>query len=528
MSKEAIFVTFTTLLLIIVIFVVLRNLRIMQENFVNIAPPTTTATYYNKGIRSFTLGADLKDVLLSLSQNDAACTYTNDSVKGQICRPRTIDTITCPAADQNCTTFDSGKNPINPNDCNIKIYNKMYRFVKKCVNLTLAQNPYGIKNDSLDSLFFVLSRTVFFRAVQSGLYTMQYANSFSYEWPTPLYSFSANRETDKSVDTTLNPVDIDQMLIRSGQKSVMLNTTCYYIEPLESNDPDCGNAVNVVTIEDSMDVSIDSKPYHQTIGDYSLYLKLDGLALSAIITNTGNNKIFNKTFKLTSLLSHKNVKFAWTMTNSGCVLMLYVDTPQVFFNMTIRTGAMLLAGVSSTPSGSYCLIPNYFEVYKRLSSGGSLANLVTLPHKFSLRPSALNNNKCVDNIAKSRSNGGKIAMYDCYNRANENQMWNYDNKTQQIKLDGDSRFCWDVSNGIGLLNAGRSVTNSSVQLWACDENNVNQKFAYDPQEQKLQWKTNNFCVGVTGGDVTNNRANISIAPCNAGDSKNVKWQTGTN
>jgi hypothetical protein len=502
----------TLLLLVIVVSVaasvMFRNVLWVREKYSaesRLPLPASSKTYYVQGVKQFMLGGDVQDMTMSFSKNDAACTFMTDR---KTCKPLALDAVTCPSDEQMCTTTNAIAQPQNPSDCTLSIHGKQYRFLKTCVQLVML--PNGFRNDTKDALFLALSRSVFVRPQRSFVYSA--ADVLQYQWPTPVHKWAMS---PSSVDSQTTPRKrLDELIAQAGGKSVDLNTTCYYLEPVLDDNSACGTldgTVRTLTTEGSLSLSTTMYQHPVTAGPHviTFQLKSPNSLRVAVVRNDNGNVIYENAYRLSEASEGRALKFCWCVTNSAILLMVYVPAANgrkeaVFMNVAYLKGVNLLRGIQSVPPGASCIIPGLWSVYKRFSAPtGISSDFLPLPtSSFTLRPTAIASNKCLTSI-----DDNSVSVIGC-GKDDKRQLWTFDKAEGKI-----------TSGDICLQEA---ENREQVLLSKCTQGNPGQSFKYIDTRQ-IQSQNSNKCL-----TLTKDGASLQMAAClRKGNNWQQVWETTT-
>ncbi|KAF9459020.1 macrofage activating glycoprotein [Collybia nuda] len=123
----------------------------------------------------------------------------------------------------------------------------------------------------------------------------------------------------------------------------------------------------------------------------------------------------------------------------------------------------------------------------------------------------LNNAKCM--TASSNTNGATVTIQACTGAAA--QKWTFAGGNDgKVKIFGDK--CLDVPGG-------SKADGTKLQIWACTDNNPNQRFAYT-FDNRLAWANSGKCVDLSGGNQADGNP-VQVAGCTNGNVNQV-WNTG--
>jgi hypothetical protein len=159
-----------------------------------------------------------------------------------------------------------------------------------------------------------------------------------------------------------------------------------------------------------------------------------------------------------------------------------------------------------------------FPLYDIVSNRCAMSSVLEWPLRdgqYSMIMSQIRDNFCMDIPGWSTANGAIPIMHDCHGGVN--QRWAYNSQDQTLRVLHSGK-CLDVPNGNG-------VQGQKVQQWDCI-NNGNQKWIYNSIDRSIRWAGNMFlCLDVSGGSDKND-AQLQLWNCH-GQNPQI-WNIGSN
>lgn len=181
------------------------------------------------------------------------------------------------------------------------------------------------------------------------------------------------------------------------------------------------------------------------------------------------------------------------LTRSSCMCPSAVGRPPLFLSLLcaglLATAPGCTGGVQATP-----LDDSASDSTSQALSAGSAAHVV----------SGRDANLCL--VSSGTGNGAALSLGAC---TGKNALNAVQTSRGQLKL-GDK--CLDVTDG-------KTANGSSVQLWDCFDNNVNQLFTVTGQQ--IKWTNHDMCLDLKDG-VTSPQAALQIWQC-AQENDNQRW-----
>jgi hypothetical protein len=356
------------------------------------------------------------------------------------------------------------------------------------------------------ALCAVLTRPTFLRCTRSVLYGVEYGGraAFDYVWPSPTAHLSLTAVGDADIAASAVGKKTLTVLLREQSATaatVTLPTTVYLLDEPERPSASAqasqqGSGVRVVTLEGEAETGSRDGAYAtaSVVGNTQLQVRTSASAPRALTVRiqVGRRTPYERTFEDVLPATRRarepaTLQFAWTVSNAAVIFMLCLPKePRVVFGVVRVDNA--LAGVSGLPPRAYGYIANYYRVYKRMQQGVAHRATVTLPERFTLRPTSMDPTMCLE-----RRDDGAVAAAACA-RGNQRQQWSDDGR-------GALR-----SGGGGCLQVQRDGTSVSAGP-ACEGDAM---VRYDQKRRQLTWRDGRFC----GGD---GRGALRMRECGAKD-----------
>ena len=352
------------------LWVLSRQARHVREKFLNV--PYTTRLYYDNGLKEFALGLPIADVQMSLTANDAACTYFADAARNKTCQPPGIDSISATAArgSHECSSVDAAGVPKAASDSALTICGQLYRWTRTCRNLTFS-SAMNIDNSTPSALRLALSRPVFLRAPRCALYAFDYGSTFLYKWPTPTWTLPVRRVKDAVIDTAANPSTLEAVFSRSvtdKKRTIAMPVTTHGV--VAAGKSTCQAAVKVATVQGRAKLPLPASaggpaPIAE-IGNQRLRIGLDGTKMTVQVGPAQTPDMTNPPLKTIVVLSKapgKSIGYCWCMTSTGFVALLSIDGGREVVLCVRQQLQDMLQGATATAS---CSIPDLNAVLRKI------------------------------------------------------------------------------------------------------------------------------------------------------------------
>lgn len=357
------------------LWVLSHQARHVREKFLDV--PYTTRLYYDAGLKDFVLGLPIADVQMSLTANDAACTYFADAARNQTCKPPSIDSISAPAAKgaHECASADAATAPKTASDSALTICGQLYRWTRTCRSLTFS-SATNIDNTSPSALKLVLSRPVFLRAPRCALYGFDYGSTFLYQWPTPTWTLPLRQVKDAVIDTAANPSTLETVFARSvtdRKRTIAMPVTVHSVAPIGGTAvAACPAAAKVATAQGRAKLPLPASngalsPIAE-IGSQRLRIGLNGSKMTVQVgpsqTPDAANPPLKTTFALTKAPGTA-IGYCWCMTSTGFAVLLSIDGGREVVLCVRQQQQDLLQGVAAAAS-STCRLPDLNAALRKI------------------------------------------------------------------------------------------------------------------------------------------------------------------